>query len=414
MAGSLSGCTYENFVKRDVKIPYVFVPPSKDFTPYSIVAYNDDENFQTVCPASILIGQMSMDEFTKTYLDDSKGNPVGSIGVSESASYAVKVDLTSTEVAEIGAQYAGRYKATMNLKNGKVFTVNDSRFSIGSLFLAMKENEKCLLNLAGFIGSSKKYRYILVNSVFRYDTDFTLESTTSASVTLTPAVQELLLRKASFELGKSTAKSIDAPSLYIGFRGLDQVPPDDTGKRAESLRQARLASDKAADEAKAAEAKAIAAGAAQKAAEARGIVYAKTAIDAKARAAAQTEAAEEAKKAEKIKEEAEKTALAAKATEVAIAASTIAPSLATETGAAQSTNPQDQVISSVPSSQANMAGTVLAATDDHVPPSVKALDVTALIETLATSEAPRKADSPSSAIPLPAPTSDLPAPGASR
>ena len=389
MASSLSGCSYEHFVKRDVKIPYVFVPPSKDFTPYSIVAYNEDENFQTVCPAAILIGQMSMDEFVRTYLDDSKGSPVGAIGVSESASYTVKVDLTPTEVAEIGVQYAGKYKATMNLKNGKVFTVNDSRFSIGSLFLAMKENEKCLLNLAGFIESRKKYRYILVNSVFRYDTDFTLESTTSASVSLTPAVQELLLRKVSVELGKSTAKSIDAPSLYIGFRGLDQVPPGDTGKRAESLHQARLAAQKAADEAKAAEAQAVAAGAAQKAAEARAIVYAKTAADAKAQAAAQTKAAEEAKIAEKIKEEAEKTALAARATEVAIATSTIAPSLSTEAGAALSTNPQDPAVGSVLSRQANTAGTVSAASDVHAPSPVKALDVTAVIETLATSEAPR-------------------------
>ncbi|MET2548016.1 hypothetical protein [Ralstonia pseudosolanacearum] len=79
LASSLSGCSYDYFVQRDMKIPYVFVPPSRDFTPYSIVAYNEEENFQTVCPTSILIEQMSMDDFVKTYLDDSKGKPVASL-----------------------------------------------------------------------------------------------------------------------------------------------------------------------------------------------------------------------------------------------------------------------------------------------------------------------------------------------
>ncbi|MDO3524737.1 hypothetical protein [Ralstonia pseudosolanacearum] len=355
-----------------------------------------------------------MDDFVKTYLDDSKGKPVGSLGVSESGTYTAKIDLSPAEVIEVGTQYAGKYKATMNLKNGKVFTVNDPQFSVGSLFLAMHENEACLRNLAGFMGSRKKYRYILVNSLFRYDTDFTIESTTSASVAITPAVQDLLLRKISAEFGKNTAKSIDAPNLYIGFRGLDQVPPDDAEKRAESLHQARLASQKAIEEARVATAKADAAQAARQAAEANPIANASTVAAAKAQAAVQAQTAAEAEKAEAAKDDAEKAARTAKATEVAIATSTVLPSSDREGSIAppNSKNPQDSTVLPTPFSQTTSTSAVSAATDGATPSLVKAVDVTAVVETLTANQAVRKgAPPPTSAEPaMTLPTTDLTAP----
>ncbi|QOK90243.1 hypothetical protein HF908_01185 [Ralstonia pseudosolanacearum] len=413
LASSLSGCSYDYFVQRDMKIPYVFVPPSRDFTPYSIVAYNEEENFQTVCPTSILIEQMSMDDFVKTYLDDSKGKPVASLGMSESGTYTAKIDLSPAEAIEVGAQYAGKYKATMNLKNGKVFTVNDSQLSVGSLYLAMQENEACLRNLAGFLGSRKKYRYILVSSLFRYDTDFTIESTTSASVAITPAVQDLILRKISSDFGRNTTKSFDAPNLYIGFRGLDQVPPDDAGKRAESLHQARLASQKATEQARSAAAKADAAQAARQAAEANPIANASTVAAAKAQAAVQAQAAAEAEKAEAAKDDAEKAVRTAKAIEVAIATSTVLPSSDREGGvvSTNSKNPQDPTVLSMPFSQTTSTSAVSAAADGPTPSLVKAVDVTAIVETLTANQAVRKGASPTSSEPaMTLPTTDLTTP----
>ncbi|MET2548014.1 hypothetical protein [Ralstonia pseudosolanacearum] len=333
--------------------------------------------------------------------------------MSESGTYTTKIDLSPAEAIEVGAQYAGKYKATMNLKNGKVFTVNDSQLSVGSLYLAMQENEACLRNLAGFLGSRNKYRYILVSSLFRYDTDFTIESTTSASVAITPAVQDLILRKISADFGRNTTKSFDAPNLYIGFRGLDQVPPDDAGKRAESLHQARLASQKATEQARSAAEKADAAQAARQAAEANPIANASTVAAAKAQAAVQAQAAAEAEKAEAAKDDAEKAVRTAKAIEVAIATSTVLPSSDREGGvvSTNSKNPQDPTVLSMPFSQTTSTSAVSAAADGPTPSLVKAVDVTAIVETLTANQAVRKGASPTSSEPaMTLPTTDLTTP----
>lgn len=307
VAGALPGCSsYEQFVRNELKVPNVFIPPSADFTPYSIVAYSEESNFQTVCPASLLISPMKWDEFYNTYLAEGRGSPVATVNVSNSGTYSFDVKLFPEEVADIGIGYQGTYKIAIDFSNGRVLSANDATFTVGKLLRAMSTNAECADSLQAFALDRTKKQFMMVNSVFRYDTDIKIERTdnVTASAELPTAVKNVVLRKISLTLGGDGKTTINGKNLYVGFRGLTQAIPDVGASKGANVAMLLAASEARLVEAKAAEARAImaakAAEEARAAAEAKVIINARSALEAKSLAAERSAAEDQAKAADRL------------------------------------------------------------------------------------------------------------------
>lgn len=307
VAGVLAGCSsYERFVRNELKIPNVFIPPSADFTPYSIVAYSEESNFQTVCPSALLISPMKWEEFYSTYLAEGRGSSVATVNASNSGTYSFDVKLLPKEIADIDIGYQGTYKIEMNFSNGRVLSANDATFTVGKLLRAMSSNAECAASLQAFALDPTKKTFMMVNSVFRYDTDIKIEPTNSitASAGLPATVKDAVLRKVSLKLGGNEKTAIYGKSLYVGFRGLTQAIPGIGASQGANLAMLLAVSEARLAEAKAAEARAIAAAKAAEAlraaAEEKAIANAKTALEAKSLAAERSVAEDQAKAADKV------------------------------------------------------------------------------------------------------------------
>lgn len=235
---ALMGCTtYESFVKTEMKIPNVFLPPSNGFEPYSIVAYSESFNFQPVCSAAQLVKSiMPMDQFVRTYLEEDKGRDVGSEGIRESGNYSVDVTLLPEEIGAIEVGHSGTYSVTMKFTNGKVFTVNDEALNSGTLLMAMLTTPGCRASLIAFASDPTKKQFMMVNNLFRYDTEVSINKTNSTNIAadLPTPLKNLLLKKASAKFGGELAITKSAPKMYVGFRGLEQELPTELKEIAKS------------------------------------------------------------------------------------------------------------------------------------------------------------------------------------
>lgn len=216
VAVAISGCAskqYSDYIRDDLKVPYVYMPPNNLGHPYTLVQSTYDGNYQTACSASQLTGLSE-----KEILEQRQVNYLGDVDLIRNFSASINVDVSKEDVGTLGNKYAGNKRVELRLDNGKIFTLPGVDLDDVVKRIA---SGKCKDNIRILLAGRPDSEFLMPLQMFSYNVQYRIYSEGGIDVTadLPKEVTKIILAKVGVGYKSASDISIAADDLYVGFRG---------------------------------------------------------------------------------------------------------------------------------------------------------------------------------------------------
>ena len=206
--------TYVNTTSYNLNIEHIFMPPSDEYHPFSLLHHSKKSGYTVLCSASILtnIAEENLSqELKESTIPDSKlaAGSVLKFGVS----------LSAVDVAGIGFDYKKIKALAVTLTNGKKITMPSMHMYTAQENLASSE---CKKEISIYLDSHKDSKYYIPNSIYRYSIKSSILDINHVDITAeVPSVlKELIFAKVSANKGNIGKMNFSGENLYIGFNGI--------------------------------------------------------------------------------------------------------------------------------------------------------------------------------------------------
>ncbi len=208
---------YEDFVKNEMKIQHVFPLPSNAWLPGTLVQYTKESGYQKVCNGWDILGK-TKEDYSLLLIE----NQISDTGMKSDSSVVLDLQLTQDDWGKLGADYKKAKGVQMNLRNGKMFTLENG---VGRMWKAINDVERdCIHNLGAFLESNPNAEIYLILSAFSYDISYSVvgDSSSNTGLDLSPQAKEFLQAKLNAKLSTESKSDfqIVGEKLFIGFNGL--------------------------------------------------------------------------------------------------------------------------------------------------------------------------------------------------
>lgn len=210
--------TYEENIHQKMKIPYVFVPPTNAYPPYTLLHYVKGEGFQQVCQATDILNV----EPQKLPLIQVESN-IANTEISKNYLGVYGVHLTKKEIASANIAYADIKEVHVSLGNGKQISIPS--VSISDVFKNMKEG-RCAEDIKIFDANIENSKFYIPREVYQYTMKYSIIDQNGINITtaLSKNLQKIILAKAGVNISDTEGMNMEGENLYIGFRGIPITP----------------------------------------------------------------------------------------------------------------------------------------------------------------------------------------------
>jgi len=174
----LTSCnSYEEFVKDELRIPYVFMPPNTAWGPLTALQYRDNENFQRACLSTEVSG---LSEGAIATALDKRCKSTATFGIATDKQRTFDVEVSKKEIGNADAKYEKINKVKLNLTNGAICSLP---VDLDSVLINISRG-KCRKSLKAFIDVLPDSQLYIPLEVFRYDVTYSLFTEEGTDVTL--------------------------------------------------------------------------------------------------------------------------------------------------------------------------------------------------------------------------------------
>ena len=219
--------TYEENIKKTLRLSHVFIPPSDAYPPYTLLHYLKGQGFQQICEATEVTG-LSEENLTKKTVTKNLSN--SSIQKSHNQSYGVT--LSQKGIGHAGIAYQDIKNVVITLEKGKIISVPSIYMSDVNRTIS---TGKCAEEIKFFKGTVAGSKFFIPREVYQYSMKYSILDKNGLNITakLSKNLQKVVLANAGVEIDNKNIMSMDGQDLYIGFKGV----PMSNGMTPKSIRQ---------------------------------------------------------------------------------------------------------------------------------------------------------------------------------
>jgi hypothetical protein len=211
---ALGGCAnYQKFVKDDLKIPYVYIPPNNLDLPYTLIQSTPDGNFLTICQATQLTGIKKENMPNEIQYSDTS-----TYGVTDTASATFDVKVGKDQLGNADVKYSRINKVKLTLDHGRIVTLPNVGIAEVVRNIAATDCKENIRLIAKEIPDSK---FLIPMQLYAYNMDYHILTEDNLDVTaeLPKELTQAILTNVG--LGYKSSKEVTqaGSNLNIGFRG---------------------------------------------------------------------------------------------------------------------------------------------------------------------------------------------------
>ena len=212
--GTKPSVTYEQNIHENMRIPYVFVPPTNAYPPYTLLQYTKREGFQQVCQATSILNV----DATQLPLLQVESN-IANTEISKNFVGVYAVHLSKEEIGSATLAYGNIKEVRVSLTNGKQISMPS--ISIAQAFKNMQEGT-CADDIRVFNDNIKGSKFYIPREVYKYTIKYTIIDQDGMNITagLSENLQKIILAKAGITIADTEGMKIEGEELFIGFRGI--------------------------------------------------------------------------------------------------------------------------------------------------------------------------------------------------
>lgn len=211
----LASCatSYEENIRKELKIPYVYSPPNNADHPYTLFQYTKNGNFQPVCSASLLTGLTEQE-----IIERRKEHKTTSVEIKKIYKTEFDVKLSKKELGVLATKYQGISKVEVSFDNGKVIRISDVNLSD---VVNRIKTTKCALDVNIFNTEMPNSKFFMPLEVYSYDLKYHIYTDKGVDVTadLPSDITQLVMMKLGLQYGSTSSVNVAGDNMYIGFRG---------------------------------------------------------------------------------------------------------------------------------------------------------------------------------------------------
>jgi hypothetical protein len=206
--------TYVETASYNLDIEHIFIPPSDEYHPFSLLHYSKKSGYTVLCSASIL-SDIAEENLSKTLKESNIPDTKLAVG----STLKFGISLNKTDVAGIGFDYKKIKSLVVTLTNGKKITMPSMH-----MYTAQENLEKsqCKKDISIYLDSDKDSKYYIPNSMYRYTIKSSIFDQNHVDITaeVPSTLKQLIFARASAKSGSIGNMDFSGENLYIGFNGI--------------------------------------------------------------------------------------------------------------------------------------------------------------------------------------------------
>jgi len=205
--------TYEEKIKKNLRLSHVFVPPSDAYPPYTLLHYLKGEGFQQVCEASEVTG-IAEENLSKKLVSRNLSNST----MHKNYNINYGVNLLQKGVGYAGIDYQNIKNVVITLEDGKIISMPSVHISDVNKTLS---TGKCAEDIKFFKNDNPNSKFYIPREVYQYNMKYSILDKDGIDITakLSKNLQKVVLANAGINIDKEDVMTMDGNELYIGFKG---------------------------------------------------------------------------------------------------------------------------------------------------------------------------------------------------
>ena len=205
---------YIKATSYNLNIEHIFVPPSDEYHPFSLLHYSKKSGYTVLCSASIL-SNIPKENLSK----ELKESNIPNTKLATGSTLEFGVSLSKADVAGIDFDYKKIKSLAITLTNGKKITMPSMHMYTAQENLRSSE---CKKEISIYLDSYTDSKYYIPNSMYRYTIKSSILDHNHVDITaeVPSALKRLIYAKASAKSGSIGSMNFSGENLYIGFNGI--------------------------------------------------------------------------------------------------------------------------------------------------------------------------------------------------
>jgi hypothetical protein len=205
--------TYEENIKKNLRLSHVFVPPSDAYPPYTLLHYVKGEGFQQVCEASEVTG-IAEENLSKELVSKNLSNST----MSKAHNLNYGVHLTQKGVGYAGVAYKDIRNVVITLEKGKIISMPSVHISDVNKTIS---TGKCAEDIKFFTATQPNSKFFIPREVYQYSMKYSILDKDGINITakLSKNLQKVVLANAGIDVDNEEIMTMEGNELYIGFKG---------------------------------------------------------------------------------------------------------------------------------------------------------------------------------------------------
>jgi hypothetical protein len=205
--------TYEENIKKNLRLSHVFVPPSDAYPPYTLLHYIKGEGFQQVCEASEVTG-IAEENLSRELVSKNLSNST----MSKAYNLNYGVALAQKGVGYAGVDYQDIKNVVITLEKGKIISMPSVHISDVNRTIS---TGKCAEDIKFFTSTQPNSKFFIPREVYQYSMKYSILDKDGVNITakLSKNLQKVVLANAGIDVDNEEIMTMDGDELYIGFKG---------------------------------------------------------------------------------------------------------------------------------------------------------------------------------------------------
>jgi hypothetical protein len=205
--------TYEENIKKNLRLSHVFVPPSDAYPPYTLLHYIKGEGFQQVCEASEVTG-IAEENLSRELVSKNLSNSA----MSKAYNLNYGVALAQKGVGYAGVDYQDIKNVVITLEKGKIISMPSVHISDVNRTIS---TGKCAEDIKFFTSTQPNSKFFIPREVYQYSMKYSILDKDGVNITakLSKNLQKVVLANAGIDVDNEEIMTMDGDELYIGFKG---------------------------------------------------------------------------------------------------------------------------------------------------------------------------------------------------
>ena len=205
---------YIKTTSYNLNIEHIFMPPSDEYHPFSLLSYSKKSGYDVLCPTSILSNISEQNISSKL-----KESTIPDTKLAAGSTLEFGISLSKADVGGVGLDHNNIKFLSINLTKGKKITMPSMHMYIAKKNLA---NSECKEEISIYLDSHKDSTFYIPKSLYRYTIESSILDQNHVDITaqIPSTLKQLIFAKASAKAGSIGNMSFYGEDLYIGFNGI--------------------------------------------------------------------------------------------------------------------------------------------------------------------------------------------------